>query len=195
MNPIKKIVVIGPESTGKSTLCAQLAKEYNTIWVKEYAREYLNIHEKYTYEDLLIIAKKQVEQEDETTKVLMNTSEVSLSAKIKQNEAKTITSTDQLIFIDTDLYVMQVWCEFVYNQCHNWILSQIAARKYDGYLLCNVDLPWEQDGMREYPDKDTREKLYRYYKELMINQSTPWVEITGNHQERLTKALDFVDEL
>ena len=195
MNPIKKIVVIGPESTGKSTLCAQLAKHYNTIWVKEYAREFLNIHEKYTYEDLLLIAKKQVEQEEEAAKILMNASEIFLTAKIPQSEENTITSADRLLFIDTDLYVMQVWCEFVYNQCHNWILSQIATRKYDGYLLCNVDLPWEQDGMREYPDKATREKLYRYYKELMINQSTPWIEITGNYQERLTKALEFVEGL
>jgi NadR type nicotinamide-nucleotide adenylyltransferase len=195
VKPLKKIVIIGPESTGKSTLCAQLAKHYNTIWVKEYAREFLNIHEKYTYEDLLIIAKKQVEQEDETTKVLLDKAEISLSTKFLQDETKTITSTDRFLFIDTDLYVMQVWCEFVYNRCHNWILSQIASRKYDGYLLCNVDLPWEQDGMREYPDKETREKLYRFYKELMINQSTPWIEIEGNHQERMKMALGFVDEL
>lgn len=195
MNPIKKIVVIGPESTGKSTLCAQLAKHYNTIWVKEYARDFLNIHEKYTYDDLLFIAKEQVEKEDEATKVLLNTSEVAHFAKFLQDEAKGFISGDRFLFIDTDLYVMQVWCEFVYNRCHNWILSQIATRKYDGYLLCNVDLPWEQDGMREYPDKETREKLYRYYEELMINQSTPWTKIEGNYQERMKMALGFVEEL
>ena len=195
MKTLKKIVIIGPESTGKSTLCAQLAKHYNTIWVKEYAREFLNINEKYTYDDLLIIAKNQLKKEDEASKELMNTSEIFLPAQVSSRKEHTAGNTDKLLFIDTDLYVMQVWCEFVYNRCHNWILSQIASRHYDGYLLCNVDLPWEQDGMREYPAKETREKLYRYYKELMINQSTPWVEIVGNHQERLTRARDFVEGL
>lgn len=195
MKTLKKIVIIGPESTGKSTLCAQLAKHYNTIWVKEYAREFLNIHEKYTYEDLLIIAKNQVKKEDDASKELMNTSEIFLPVQVSRRKENIVENTGKLLFIDTDLYVMQVWCEFVYNRCHNWILSQIASRHYDGYLLCNVDLPWEQDGMREYPAKETREKLYRYYKELMINQSTPWVEIVGNQQERLTRALDFVEGL
>ncbi len=191
MKRLKKIVAIGPESTGKSTLCKQLANHYNTGWVKEYAREFITAHGEYSYEDLLIIAKGQVELEDEAA--LRN--EVSgvryqVSAKSYQ-----LSANGSALFIDTDMHVMQVWCEFVYNRCHNWILSQIAAREYDGYLLCNIDLPWEQDGMREYPDKKVREKLYHFYKEMMINQSVPWVEISGNNEERMEAAVRFTDSL
>ena len=177
MIELKKIVVIGPESTGKSTLCAELATHYKTVWVPEYAREFLEIHHEYNYDDLLTIAKGQVRLEDETA----------LRCQL--------SAMSYPLFIDTDMYVMKVWCEYVYNRCHNWILNQIATRQYDGYLLCNVDLPWQQDGMREYPEKKIREKLYHYYKELMINQSVPWVDISGNHEERFRKAVEFVDQL
>jgi nicotinamide riboside kinase len=88
---------------------------------------------------------------------------------------------------------MKVWAEFVFNKCHNWILNQIAERKYDLYLLCDVDLPWVEDVLREYPDKETREKLFLFYKELMINQSTPWCIISGDYEERLKTAIQFID--
>ena len=184
MNQLKRIVAIGPESTGKSTLCKKLATHYNTVWVPEYAREFLEIHKEYNYDDLLTIAKGQVKLEDETA--------LSFQQSTISNQQ---SANSYPLFIDTDMYVMQVWCEYVYNRCHNWILSQIATRKYDGYLLCNIDLPWEQDGMREYPDKKTREKLYHYYRELMINQPVRWIDISGNHEERLGKAVRFVDQL
>lgn len=188
MKQLKRIVAIGPESTGKSTLCAGLATHYNTIWVPEYAREFLEVHEEYDYDDLLTIAKGQLRLEDATALSFEQ------SAMSREHSAKDGNiHKENFIFIDTDMYVMQVWCEFVYNRCHNWILSQIATRQYDGYILCNIDLPWVQDGMREYPDKKIREKLYHFYKELMINQSVPWIHISGNHEERLQKAVEFVD--
>ena len=66
MKPIQKIVVLGPESTGKSTLCAALAAHYQTIWTPEYARAFLSKNgTKYTYDDLLTIAKGQIKNEDE----------------------------------------------------------------------------------------------------------------------------------
>ncbi|MBA2561920.1 MAG: AAA family ATPase, partial [Chitinophagaceae bacterium] len=92
-------------------------------------------------------------------------------------------------------YVMKVWCEFAFNKCFNWILNQIAKRKYDMYLLCNVDLPWIKDELREYPDMDTRNKLYHYYKDLLVNQSTPWIHISGDYEQRLQKAIKGVDKL
>jgi NadR type nicotinamide-nucleotide adenylyltransferase len=166
--PPKKIVVIGPESTGKSTLCEQLAMQYNTEWVPEFARSYLlQIKRSYSYDDLLTIAKEQLEQED-----------------------RIVTSVKTpVVFIDTDMYVMKVWCEFVYEKCHPFILDEIVKRKYDGYLLCNTDLPWVADELREYPDLESRERLYQMYKDLMINQSTPWVEIRGGYDERLQTAV------
>jgi nicotinamide riboside kinase len=92
------------------------------------------------------------------------------------------------------MYVMKVWAEFVFNKCHNWILNRIAERKYDLYLLCDVDLPWFEDPLREYPDKKVREKLYLFYKDLMVNQSVPWCNISGDYEERFEKAVLFIEK-
>ena len=174
--PLIKIAVIGPESTGKSTLCELLAQHYNTQWCPEFAREYLLTHgTDYTYDDLLYIAKGQLAMEDEYSQLAAHSS--------------------QLLFIDTEMYVMKVWCEFVFGNCHRWVLDQIIERKYDLYLLCNTDLPWVKDELREYPDLKTRDQLYHIYKDIMINQSTPWVDISGDYDERLQKAIKAVDQL
>jgi NadR type nicotinamide-nucleotide adenylyltransferase len=184
---IKKIVVLGPESTGKSTLCAQLAQHYKTEWVKEYAREYLMTNgTNYTFENLLDIAKGQLELEDKTIADLTSQPDI-----VGQLENKNTVP----VFIDTDMYVLKVWCEFVFGQCHHWILNQIVDRKYDLYLLCNIDLPWVKDELREYPDLVTREKLYHHYKDIMINQRFPWINISGNYEDRFQKAIDAIDKI
>lgn len=183
---LKKIVIIGPESTGKSTLCEQLAQQYNTMWCPEFAREYLLTYgTNYSFDDLLSIAKGQLALEEEYVSMLKGQ---------HSTPDKNQTNCPPL-FIDTDMYVMKVWCEFVFNKCHNWILKQIAARKYDLYLLCNTDIPWVKDELREYPDLERRQQLYHIYKDLLINQSTPWVEISGSYEERLAKALTAVNAL
>jgi NadR type nicotinamide-nucleotide adenylyltransferase len=182
---LKKIVIIGPESTGKSTLCEQLAQHYETAWCPEFAREYLLTNgTNYEFDDLLIIAKGQMALEDEYTLALENQSQTYLE-----------NGGHLPLFIDTDMYVMKVWCEFVFNKCHRFVLDQIVERKYDLYLLCNIDLPWVEDELREYPDLHTRQKLYAIYKDLMINQSVPWVDIRGNYDQRLQKAIEAVDAL
>jgi Predicted ATPase/kinase involved in NAD metabolism len=176
MSEIKKIVVIGPESTGKSTLCAQLAAHYQTVWYPEYAREYLEKNgTDYNYNDLLTIAKGQVE--------------------LEERALSTVDCRQSTVFIDTDMYVMKVWCEFAFGKCHSWILNQAAARKYDLYLLCNVDLPWIKDELREYPDLETRNKLYHFYKDIMINQYIPWIDISGNYKKRLQTAISAIDKI
>lgn len=171
---MKKIVVIGPESTGKSTLCQQLADHFHTSWVPEYAREHLLQHgKKYVYDDLLTIAKAQIALE----------------------EKYLAEATANCIFIDTDMYVMKIWCEFVFGQCHPWILDTIAQRHYDLYLLCNTDLPWVKDELREYPDLESRQELFHLYKDCMINQHVPWVEIAGNDATRLQTAINAVKKM
>ncbi|HSC54559.1 MAG TPA: AAA family ATPase [Phnomibacter sp.] len=182
MNMLKKIVIIGPESTGKSTLCEMLAKHYNTVWCPEYAREYLLQHgTQYSYENLQTIAEGQIALEEMHAQKLL-----------QQNES--VTPIPPLI-IDTDMQVMKVWCEFVFNDCHTWILNQIVKRKYDLYLLCKPDLPWVQDELREYPNEKPRQELYHIYREMMINQTCAWVDIHGSYDERFAMAVAAVDEL
>ncbi len=173
---LKKIVIIGPESTGKSTLCEQLALHYDTMWCPEFAREYLLAHGTgYTYDDLLHIAKGQVALEEEYIKMMNKHSSP--------------------LFIDTDMYVMKVWCEFVFGKCHRYVLDRVIERKYDLYLLCNTDLPWVKDELREYPDLVSRNKLYHIYKDIMINQPVPWANISGNENERLANAVAAVNKI
>lgn len=192
---IKKIAVIGPESTGKSTLCEQLAQHYNTMWCPEFAREYLLTHGMdYDFDDLLLIAKGQVAMEEEYIHLVR----VTESREDRKKETKTSGLSDiptSRLFIDTDMYVMKVWCEFVFGNCHQFILDQIIERKYDLYLLCNIDLPWVKDELREYPDLENRAKLYNIYEDIMINQSVPWIDINGDTDERLQKAITAVDAL
>jgi len=178
---LQKIVVLGPESTGKSTLCEQLAKHYGVVDCKEYARQYL--HEngtKYNFEDLLIIAKGQLTLENEA---------------IQKAEQQLIDTAKNKIIIDTDMYVMKVWCEYVFNNYHTYILDQIHSRKYDLYLLCDIDLPWSPDEMREYPDEKPRQELFAIYKDILINQNTPWGIVSGAGDERTQNAIKLIDKV
>ncbi|MEO7312714.1 MAG: ATP-binding protein [Chitinophagaceae bacterium] len=233
--PLKKIVILGPESTGKSTLCSQLAAHYNTFWCPEFARQYLLGHgTDYSFEDLLTIAKGQLALEESfieqlvvsregqvgkggtnqtktpDTQVLGNICHSALAAPFSPVTAQHLPlsiphsllatahsplTTPYFLFLDTDMYVMKVWCEFVFGQCHPFILDQIADRRYDLYLLCNPDLPWVKDELREYPDLEIREKLYHIYRDLLINQSVPWVEIKGGYDQRLANAIASVEAI
>lgn len=169
---MKKIVVIGPESTGKSTLCEALAEHYETVWCPEYAREYLlRQGTEYTYHDLAAIARGQLAL-----------------------EAQTRTSANgELYFVDTDLYVMKVWYEVAFGHCPSWILQEITRYSCDLYLLCNTDLPWAHDSLREYPDPKVRQRLFNMYKDIMVNSGRPWVEIGGTERQRLHNAIGSID--
>lgn len=171
---MKKIVVIGPESTGKSTLCAELAGHYQTVWCPEYAREYLLQNgTAYTYQDLTKIAQGQLTIEDYFAQ-----------------DAK-----GDYYFVDTDLYVMKVWYEVAFQHCPTWILKEIARRTCDLYLLCNTDLPWAPDELREYPDLPMRQKLFRMYQDIALNSGVPWIEISGTDQQRLQKAITTINQI
>ena len=177
MQEIKKIVIIGRESTGKSTLSKALADHYHTLWCPEYARAYLlknGTH--YSASDLLTIAKGQLELEDEYTR------------KVQEE------NNSSVLFVDTDMYVMKVWSEYVFGTCDFFILDTIIKRKYDGYLLCNIDLPWVKDELREYPDEKPRQELFAIYKDLLINQPVPWALISGTDAERTAAAIRATDQ-
>lgn len=191
---VKKIVVLGPESTGKSYLCAQLAAHYQTQWVPEFARDYLLTNGKaYSQPDLYHIAMWQLGLEDAAMERLLP------NQRLQINELTSVASKPAKqfypLFIDTDMYVMKVWSEIVFNQCDNRILNAIAQRHYDLYLLCDTDLPWVADELREYPDVEMRQTIFQYYKDAMLNQPVPFVIIRGNYEERFAAALTAIEQL
>lgn len=171
MSQPKKIVVIGPESTGKSTLSAALAKALNTVWVPEYARSYLDgLDRPYTEPDLLHIAQGQLASEDDS-----------------------LAKAHNFLICDTDLYVIKVWSEHSYHRCHNWILKQIAVRPYDGHILTDIDMPWQPDPYREHPH--LRHYFYHQYRDIVANSGIPWINVAGDKQTRVSAALSFIENL
>jgi Predicted ATPase/kinase involved in NAD metabolism len=170
---IKKIVVIGPESTGKSTLSDALAAELHTVWVPEYAREYLEqLGRNYNEADLLEIAKGQLALEDKLT-----------------------AQVNDYLVCDTDLNVIKVWSEHKYRACHTWILEQIAQRQYDMYLLTDIDIEWQDDPLREHGQQEMRQYFFNIYKDIVQQSGLPWAVISGTPDERVQQALQAIKTL
>lgn len=170
-NNLKKIAIVGPECTGKSDLASFLATRYNTVWVPEYARGYLdNLVRPYEQQDLLTIAHGQ-----------------------QRLEAEWALSANGLLFCDTTLLVIKIWSEVRYGNCDPEIVSALNDSHYDLHLLTYVDIPWEDDPQREHPDK--REMLYSMYHEQLSAMKVPFVEIKGEREERRRKAIEAVDAL
>ncbi len=166
-----KIAVIGPESTGKTALCKQLADHYNAIWIPELAREYIeNKNFIYTYEDVEEIAKLQIDQVEK----LECAEEVNLC------------------FFDTDLIITKVWFEHKYQNTPEFVLEHLAKRPIHFYLLCEPDLPWEFDPVRE--NGDNRDFFFDWYKEEIQNIAIPYAAVYGKGSERTQNAIKKVDE-
>lgn len=169
----KKIVVIGPESTGKSTLCAALAEQLGEPWVPEYAREFLgNIGRPYEEFDLTAIAGGQLRSED-----------------------RLLPATKKILLCDTDLHVLKTWSHERYGRCHRYILEQIATRSYDAYLLTYPDLPWTPDPQREHPDPADRIRLWHHYHDAVQDSRLPWADLRGHHELRVQRALALIGTL
>ena len=172
---MKKIVILGPESTGKSILSISLCKHYHGFHVREYAREYLkSMPNQYLEEDLLQIAKGQILLEDKEEQ------------KCRDNE-------NSIIIYDTDLTVIKIWSEYKYGRCDPWILEQVQNRKYDLYLLTNPDLNWQPDPMRENP-KD-RSKIFELYLNDLESRNLDYRVISGIGEERTTRAIKAVNSI
>ena len=168
---LRKIAIVGPESTGKSTLAEMLAKYYNTCWVKEYAREYIdNLRVPYQKKDLDWIARGQVQAEDDL-----------------------IGSANGILICDTNLIIIKVWSEYKYGSCEDWILEEINNRKYDLHLLTYIDIPWQDDPQREHPDK--REYFYSIYKEELESRRLRYIEIKGTMDVRFQLAVSEINTL
>lgn len=170
MQKIKRIAITGPESTGKSQLSEKLARFYNTVWVNEYSREYLeNLGRDYNYDDILKIAQQQY--------------------NLENNEA---LKANTFLFCDTDFTVTKIWCEFKYGKCHEWISEMFLKHKYDLYLLCDIDLPWIYDPLREHPDK--REALFSLYKNTLEKANFNFEIISGTGDKRLNNAIKALEK-
>ncbi len=166
----KRILILGPESTGKSTLSQQLSTEFKEPWVPEYAREFLEkLGREYRYEDLLEIGKGQVELEEQQAKIAKS-----------------------FLFCDTDLRVIHIWSQHRFGKTDPWVLEQIQNRQYSLILLTDTDLPWEPDPQREYPDLKMRQYFFEKYLMLAKESGFPYEVVSGNERARLDQALHFI---
>ncbi|KAA9333706.1 AAA family ATPase [Adhaeribacter soli] len=162
---MKRIAITGPESTGKSTLAQQLATHFNTVWVPEFARDYIaDLNQPYTPEDLEKIAAGQLELQQ--------------AAEKQQPE---------ILFTDTELLVIKVWSENAFGSCPAWILEKLESQTFDLYLLMDVDLPWEPDPQREHPH--LRNYFFQLYKTQLEQYGFPYQIISGTEQQRFQAAL------
>ena len=173
IKPLPKIIVItGAESTGKSTLTEELANHFNVPFLPEIARNYIeNLNRKYTYNDIEKIARLQVEQ-------------------LKQYK----NSEHRFIFLDTWLIVTKIWFEVVFSKGPAWLTSEIQNSKIDFFLVCNTDLPWIPDPVRENGGQ-MRNILQNRYIETITNYEFKYKVISGQKSDRLKNAIQCLDKL
>ena len=173
---IIKIVLFGPESTGKTTLSRQLARHYNTVWAPEYAREYLqkkwnNERKTCTKEDLIPIAIGQMKLENKLAK-----------------------KADKVLICDTDLLETKVYSEEYYGGFVAPELDKAAnENKYDLYLLTYIDTPWEEDDLRDRPE--LRMEMFNAFEHALKKYHRPYILLQGNKETRLKTAIAAIDTL
>jgi NadR type nicotinamide-nucleotide adenylyltransferase len=165
-----KIVITGAESTGKSTLTEALATHFQTKWIPEFSRSYVEkLNRSYTYSDIEKIARHQITEE--------------------QN----IDPDISLVFFDTWLIITKVWFEFVFGECPVWLNESILQSKIDLFLVCDIDIPWIPDSVRENGGENRR-ILHNIYINQIKSYGFNYQIISGIGEERTIRALNIVDE-
>jgi len=165
-----RIAITGPESTGKSELAKGLAEHFGCSWVPEYSREYLKkIGREYVFDDILAIARGQLMLEEEYYQA----------------------SAAGYLFCDTELLVCKIWSYERFGKCDPWIQDRLNHHSYDLYLLCNTDIQWEPDPLRENPDD--RDRLLEKYKKELDDRSLPYAIINGSGNKRINNAIRIVN--
>lgn len=171
-----KVVLFGPESSGKTTLSQQLARYYNTVWVPEFARDYLQEkwnNERKTCEmsDFLPIAIGQMELENKLAK-----------------------KADKVLICDTDLLETKVYSEEFYNGFVEATLEKAALENtYDLYLLTYIDTPWEKDDLRDRPEQ--RLEMFTAFENALIQHKRPYVLLKGDKKTRLSVATEAINKI
>ena len=171
-----KVVLFGPESSGKTTLSTQLARHYNTVWAPEFAREYLQ--EKWNNErktcdasDLIPIAKGQMKLENRLAR-----------------------KADKILICDTDLLETKVYSEEFYGGFVDKKLDKAAIKNtYDLYLLTYIDTPWEADDLRDRPEQ--RLEMFTAFENALKKYDRPYILLKGNKETRLKEATEAIDKL
>jgi NadR type nicotinamide-nucleotide adenylyltransferase len=165
---IAKIAIVGPESTGKSTLSKQLASHFNTCYVPEMSRVYLeNLGRKWEYGDVLEIAKLQIAKENECLK-----------------------KANKILFCDTELICIKVWLDFYHLKVPEWLIQEIDNRVYHHFFLMDIDLTWEADLLRENPND--RAMLFAHFKSQLNFFNKPYSIVSGSEHKRFLYAIDFL---
>ena len=166
---IKKIVILGAESTGKSTLCKQLAIHYDTIFVPEFARTYFEEHDinNYNISDLEIIAKNQLEKDS-------------------------INKANNYLFCDTSLITIKIWSTHKFNIVPKYITKYIKPSDYDLYLISNNDVKWIADPQRR--NEDLREHLFKWNKHELQKLNVDYKIIKDEGEVRLKNTIRFIDK-
>ncbi|MBE7686871.1 AAA family ATPase [Tenacibaculum finnmarkense] len=171
-----KVVLFGPESTGKTTLSGQLARHYNTVWTPEFAREYLqdkwnNERKICEQKDIIPIAEGQIKLENELSK-----------------------KADKILICDTDLLETKVYSEEYYGGFVDANLDEAAIKNtYDIYFLTYIDTPWEADDLRDKPGE--RLEMFTAFENTLIKYKRPYVLLKGDKETRLKKAVEIIDKL
>ena len=167
---IKKIAVVGPESTGKSTMSAYLANHYQTVWVPEFAREYCEkLTEPPTWQD----------------EVNMFYGQLALEAEIAPKANK-------LLMCDTTFITVKIWSDYTFGRSPQEVLDELPVHPYDLYLLLDVDLPWEEDPLRDFPH--LREHFMQVWHRELQALNANYIVISGEGKVRYEVAIRAIDE-
>ena len=167
-----KIAITGPESTGKSTLAEKLAKHFNVGFIPEYSRTYLeNFEGQYTENDVVEIAKGQYNL-------------------ILEEEKK----NPEILIADTETIVCKIWVEYVFKHSNEIIDNILKKQDFDLYLLCDIDLPWVYDPLRENPNLEERKELFNIYKNTLTKMNVSFEIVRGDDEERVNNAINIINK-
>lgn len=159
---MKKVAIVGAECTGKSSLAAALAEQYNCPFVPEFARDYLGkLNLPYTALDVQAIARGQMSLEDEAVE----------------------NNNSPYLFCDTNLWVIKVWMDNSYKATPGWVEREISQRHYHLHILTDFNIPYETDSLREHPNE--REHFTNIYRNLLETHNVPFVYVKGSLEERV----------
>jgi nicotinamide riboside kinase len=196
---MRKIAIVGPESSGKTTLCKALAAHYDAPWVEECARGYLtNQNSQYEEQDLMAIAALQHDIEVFEEKRAWDR-HVATFAHLASDHDPTEENRSMrypempLLLCDTDMITVRIWSEEKYGRCDPELVKLTEEWPYDYWLLCRPDIPWEPDPLRENPHD--RDRLFTVYERMLRDLSKPFSVIEGDRATRMRKATALIDVL